>query len=181
MNPIYNHLSVERIQQTDFRLSSMKAMDPIHNVERPAINYWGCLYKCLCSLVEEYAGQNLSINDNKDIYLDMIELYGDDRYRGMRNTCYVMNHEDIGNAAFSYLGEIGRVFFYVFKEVNGIQTYLKAREEYKGRVNGRIEQWSVRGAHSHFVHTSIDGRIIYNPCPQLPLERLISVRGYYLE
>ena len=182
MKPVYNHLSVERIQQTDFRLSGMKAVDPKNNVIRDSINYWGCLFMSLCSVAEEHVGSNLSAQEKTDMYLDMVELNRDNVYRGMKATCFIMNHEDILSSALAYLNESNHRPYYVFKEVNAVQTYLKGREEYKGSVNARIEQWMVAGGHfSHFVHTSTDGRIIYNPYPQLPLERLLSIRGYYIE
>lgn len=176
----WNHLAVDRLQQTDYRLSSMKALDRSHNVERPAINFWGCLFLCLSSVTQDHVGKNLSAQEIRDMYLDLVEQNRHNRYRGMRDTCFVANHEDVLASAFSYLGE-AKTGWYLFKEVDGKKAYTNAAAQ-KKTANARIEQWSVSGgAFSHFVHTDMDGTIVYNSYPGLRLDRLLSVRGYYLE
>ncbi len=148
---------------------------------RRTINVWGCLLFVHCSIAESHMGYTLNVEEKRAVYRDLLKIHAGNQYRGMKPSCYILNHEDSINQALDVLGSSDHAHYVFIDRGDGeiIYPYDHSRE-YEGLVNARAEQWKVAGSHSHFIHTELDGTVVYDPYPQLSLTHRMSIRGYHV-
>ena len=157
--------------QTDFRFLNRIAEG------RAAIATWGCLFFSLLNLVETKAGVALTVPEKLMIYDDLVNMNQRSPQRGMRATCFVMDHEDVLLAAAKLLSP-GLQAKYLCIERGSEKKVIWA--DSRTPPTDYIGQWSVKNGHSHFNRIDHSVRVIYDPYPQLPLRELMSIRVYWL-
>lgn len=157
--------------QTDFRFMNRYADG------KSAILTWGCLFFSLLNLVETKGLVALSAPEKLMLYDRLVEINTKNPKRGMTETCFVMNHEDVLQAAIDHLNPNLQAKY--LRIERGKQHQVLWADS-RTPATDYIGQFAVKGGHSHFNRIDHSMRVVYDPYPQLPLRELMSVRVYWI-
>ena len=172
-----DRLGLAQTHQTDYRYSDITASDS-QGVIRPAVNEWACLLFDIVSIFEHAEGRAASVPQKRSIYFEAV------RQGVMRATCFVLDHEDLGNRVVArILGSDNRLVYVGIDQLVRIGDrppgyYAVGDQEYRGRVNARLEQCAVRDAAGHFRHIGLGGELLHDSMPGLDLTHVMSYRLY---
>jgi hypothetical protein len=163
-------LVYRQLRQTDYRFSHVMAD------ARRSINVWGCLYFSLLALVESAVGQAFTAENKLHMYQRLVAQNKQNKYRGMTERCFVLDHNDVLAEGFrTAQSELrGRYMAIVYPDRSKADVVF-SEDSFPGATVHKIHQWSVRGSNSHF--RVAEG---YDPYPQLALEKLLSERVYHV-
>lgn len=174
-----SELSVRQVHQTDYRFADIVAWSEDRGRMVQSVNLFGCLFFSLLSICEHWVRRPLSVHEKRTAYHRLIQRNAGNEYRGMRPTCFVMSHEDVGMEGFDLLNARCRLV-YIYNQPEGKDPAV-FQSTYRNRENARIEQWAVQGSNSHFIHVSLGDKAVFDPYPGLILGKRLSVRGYFVE
>lgn len=139
------------------------------------INDAGCLYRSLTHLVEMQAGENFDDRALLKLYDRLVRLNGQSKYRGMKQNCFVMSHEDVLQVAIDEFGKDWKPF-YVKKEsqTSEIRSWFSS---YEVEPNGFILHAGVNDNNiGHFMVSDISFERAWDPF--FPATRINEIRSY---